>query len=164
MDTAYLVLEFLKVLTWPVLIIAGAMWFRNDIRHIIDRVLKAPEIELEYRGLKLKLNALEKIAQEVANESTAERSPKKPTTQELQSKMKILESVTMLDPKDIELMVNVLQFKGHEYYYISHGESSRAYKLSQAGFLRTGNHSDGIWVALTPVGRSVATAAVSNGP
>jgi hypothetical protein len=64
MEIATLIVELIKALAWPITFVCGVLWFRLEIRLVLKRLLGAPEIELEYKGIKLKLKALETLVQQ----------------------------------------------------------------------------------------------------
>lgn len=159
MEIATLIVELIKALAWPITFVCGVLWFRLEIRLVLKRLLGAPEIELEYKGIKLKLKALETLVQQA--EVLSAESPLLQTSKKEHEQESLLSTVAALEPEDIELLVQLrIPSPGCIYNYL-YGEKdiARAYRLCKMGLLTSGQHSDGFFVDLTSEGHTIATAA-----
>ncbi len=158
MEIATLLVELVKTLVWPIVTVGGALWFRRELRQLLQRLLNAPEIELEYKGIKLKLKTLETLVQQGALEVT---KPNVKLDTKVESEQKeLLSTAASLEPKDIELLVSLrVPSPSEPSYYVSDKDHARAYRLHRMGLLSTGSHSDGVWIDLTTEGRKIADAA-----
>jgi hypothetical protein len=159
MEIATLIVELIKALAWPITFVSGVILFRLEIRLVLKRLLGAPEIELEYKGIKLKLKALETLVQQ------AEASHLEPsliqTSKAEHTQESLLSTVAALEPEDVEFLVQLrIPSPGCIYNYL-YGEKdiARANRLCKMGLLTSGQHSDGFFVDLTLEGHKIALAA-----
>ena len=64
MEIAKLIIEYIKVLIWPIVVIFFIFRFKEELKGLLAKALRSHEVELDILGQKIKLKALEKITED----------------------------------------------------------------------------------------------------
>ena len=71
MEISKLILEFIKTLIWPLVTIFIILRFNEELKGFLTKALHSHEVEVDILGQKIKLKALEKLTDEVSDETKA---------------------------------------------------------------------------------------------
>jgi hypothetical protein len=61
MEIEQIILEYVKVLIWPSIILLGILIFKNSIKELISKITDISELSVGYKGLSLKTRVVQKM-------------------------------------------------------------------------------------------------------
>jgi hypothetical protein len=108
MEIAQIVLEYIKVLVYPFIILVVFLSFRKEIRLILGRLKEGKQYEIEIGGQKLKVNLLEEGLDDVLQKAKQLESSDKSELQEagegIRLKVETLSTASMLTPLEVRFL------------------------------------------------------------
>lgn len=94
MDVAELLLDYLRVLIWPGLLVAAAVWLRNDVHELVGRIKSADVLGLRFE---LAERQVEEIQQALADDASPPEQRVEAARGSAAELLQLLQSATPLE-------------------------------------------------------------------
>ncbi|SFQ07195.1 hypothetical protein [Enterovibrio norvegicus] len=115
MEIAELVLKYFDVLVWPLVTLVVLFHFKQEFQELFKKVLKSHELEIDVLGQRVKLKALEKLANEAAISHKIEDAGETQHENDFLA-LNFARIVSQLSTKEVMFMRHVARAMGDEGY------------------------------------------------